>query len=134
MKLIPIAPFIIQQTVGAASRKTFVSRKFKNRVYLGKVGGTVAVNSQMLVQISLYEIWTNSVEDDQIPSGNNFLSGGGQQAFITDDGESGLIEYNVDRWTSTGGFLAFSVNNTDPTNTQPVYARVELFQEEGSLG
>lgn len=134
MNLIPIAPFIIQQTIAANTRASFVSRKFKNAVYLGKLGGTVAVNSQMLVQVSLYEIWTSAVVNNEIPAGNNFLSGGGQQAFITDDGESGLIEYQINRWTSSGGFLAFSINNTDNINAQPVYARVELFQAEGAMG
>jgi hypothetical protein len=135
-EMVKIPPFIVKPAtdIPVSTRQTFVSRRFRNPLFVERIGGTVAVNSQMLVEISLFELFTSIVPDDELPPGNNFLSGGGQQAFLTDDGESGLLQFDVQQWTMNGARLAFSINNTDSLNTQPVFARVEIWQREGLLG
>ena len=124
--MIDIAPFTRNPTIPAATRQTFLSDRFSRPVFLGMFRSTVAINSQFLVRVSLWEVFTDAIANNVIPSGRNFLQEGTGDGWVTDDGESGLIPFAINKWALAGCRLAVSFDNTDPAANQPVYATVDL--------
>lgn len=107
------------------TRQNFVSAQYYKPVIVERVGATVAVNSQLMVHVALYEVFTDSVPDDTIPEGRNLLAGAGGDGYLTDDGQSGLLEAVLEIQLQEGARLCWSVNNTD-VFIQPVFMRAGL--------
>lgn len=126
-----LEPFIQQQTIPNASVsnntiRNYVSRQYYDPVTVGRVSATLAINSQFNVKVRLFEVFGDSYPDDTRPEGRSLLAGGGGVDYLTDDGESGLIDYNVNKTLSAGARLCWSFENEDLSNDQPVYARAEI--------
>ena len=138
MNLRTTFPFIIQRNnpvaglvnsfVPNSTRLNVFSGRYSQQIIIPEFRYTLAVNSQMSVEISVLVVDYPELGNNVIPSGINviFRSGSGQ-SYVTSDGEGGQNRVSVGRdKIFPPGYILISINNTDSVNAQPALVEIDV--------
>lgn len=123
-----IKPFRKNTTVSNSKRQSFHSTRIGNPFTVKEIHFSFALNTQRLLQNSVWVCGSAETPDDQRPAGFNLLAGLGGEDYMVGDGQEGLIKIPINEKFNGGYYLVVESYNADPINSHTVDVTV-LYEE-----